>query len=216
MLIDFKRNVQERKFMCYGADTHHNEAGRLCALNTTPTLDHQPSIERMTIMANHSSASVRETPHVTQTSRTNTIINALKERAQAVLNDRTIDPQSRAIIRYALETNDPWLAKLVRRADEGETIIDSEGFLKTSSPSEEKIAALAEMICRAGDEAETKSAALLVLMSTLEDASHPKALANLAKHCAFTRCGELNLNGMVEEQIAVFESELLADSAPVS
>jgi hypothetical protein len=57
-------------------------------------------------MANHSSASVRETPHVNQTSRTNTIINALKQRAQAVLNDSSIDPQSRAIIRYALETND--------------------------------------------------------------------------------------------------------------
>src|SRR5215208_6624896 len=196
--------------------THENEAGRLCAVNTTPTLDYQPSRERMTIMANHSSASVRETPHVNQTSRTNTIINALKERAQEVLNDRTIDPQSRAIIRYALETNDPWLAKLVRRADEGETLFDSDGFLKTSSPSEEKIAALAEMICRAGDEAGTKSAALLVLMSTLENASHPKALASLAKHFAFTRCGELNLNDMVEAQIAVLESELLAENTPAS
>ena len=67
-------------------------------------------------MANHSSATVRETPHVNQTSRTNTIVNALKQRAQAVLNDKSIDPQSRAIIRYALEINDPWLARLVRRA----------------------------------------------------------------------------------------------------
>ena len=48
---------------------------------------------------------------------------------------------------------------MVRRADEGETIIDSAGFVKTSSTDEEKIAALAEMICRAGDEAGTKSAA---------------------------------------------------------
>jgi hypothetical protein len=166
----------------------------------------------MTIMANHSSATVRETPHINQTSRTNTIVNALKQRAQAVLNDRSIDPQSRAIIRYALETNDPWLAELVRRADEGETLIDEAGFFNISSTDEEKVAALAEMICRAGDEAGTKSAALLVLMSTLENASHPKALANLAKHFAFTRCGELNLNGMVEAQIAVFESELLTDN----
>jgi len=145
-------------------------------------------------MTTHSSATVRETPHVNQTSRTNTIINALKRRAQAVLNDSSIDAQSRAIIRYALETNDPWLAELVRRADEGETVIDSAGFLKTSSTDDEKIAALAELICRAGDEAGTKSAALLVLMSMLENATHPKALANLAKHIAFTRCGELNLN----------------------
>jgi len=167
-------------------------------------------------MATHVSATVRETPHVNQTSRTNTIINALKRRAQSVLNDSSIDPQSRAIIRYALETNDPWLAELVRRADEGETVIDSAGFLKTSSTDEEKVAALAELICRAGDEAGTKSAALLVLMSLLENASHPKALANLAKHVAFTRCGELNLNGMVEAQIAVFESELLTDNTLVS
>src|SRR5215216_6351654 len=139
--------------MCYGADNPPNEAGRHCATNTTPTLDYQPSIERMTIMANHSSAAVRETPHVNQTSRTNTIINALRQRAQSVINDRSIDPQSRAIIRYALETNDPWLAELVRRADAGETVIDSAGFLKISSTNqEEKIAALAEMICRAGDE----------------------------------------------------------------
>jgi hypothetical protein len=170
----------------------------------------------MTIMANHSSASVRETPHVNQTSRTNTIVNALKQRAQAVLNDRSIDPQSRAIIRYALETNDPWLAELVRRADAGETVVDSEGFLKISNSDEEKVAALTDIVCRAGDEAGTKSAALLVLMSTLENASHPKALANLAKHFAFTRCGELNLTGMVEAQIAVFESELFADDTLVS
>jgi hypothetical protein len=170
----------------------------------------------MTIMTTHVSATVRETPHVNQTSRTNTIINALKRRAQSVLNDSSIDAQSRAIIRYALETNDPWLAELVRCADEGETVIDSAGFLKTSSTDEEKIAALAELICRAGDEAGTKSAALLVLMSTLENAAHPKALANLAKHLAFTRCGELNLNGMVEAQIALLESELLTDNTLVS
>jgi hypothetical protein len=169
----------------------------------------------MTIMSTHSSATVRETPHVNQTSTTNTIINSLRQRAQAVLNDRSIDPQSRAIIRYALKTNDPWLAELVRRADDGETVVDSAGFLKTSSTEEEKIAALLELICRAGDEAGTKSAALLVLMSTLENASHPKALANLAKHFAFTRCGELNLNGMVEAQIAVFESKLLTDDTLV-
>jgi len=159
-------------------------------------------------MANHSSATVRETPHVDQTT--------LKRRAQSVLNDRSIDAQSRAIIRYALETNDPWLAELVRRADAGETLVDEGGFLKTCSTAEEKIAALAEILCRGGDEAGTTSAALLVLMSTLENASHPKALANLAKHIAFTRCGESNLNGMVEAQVAVFESELLADDTLVA
>ena len=167
-------------------------------------------------MANDSSASVRETPHVHQTSRTKMIMNALKERAQAVLNDQSIDAPSRAIIRYSLETNDPLLAEFVRRADAGETLVDEAGFLKRTSTDEEKIEALAELICRAGDEAGTKSAALLVLMSTLENASHPKVLANLAKHLAFTRCGELNFNGVVETQTAVLESELLSDVPLVS
>jgi hypothetical protein len=137
------------------------------------------------------------------------------------LNDSSIDAQSRAIIRYALEINDPWLAKLVRRADAGETIIDTDGFMETPATgeddlSEEKIAALAEMICRAGDEPETKSAALLVLMATLENAMHPKAVANTAKHFAFTRCGEFNLRGMVDAQVAVLESELFAGNTLAS
>ena len=134
------------------------------------------------------------------------------------MNDRSIDAQSRAIIRYGLETNDPWLAELVRRADAGERIVDAIDFSETpdareDNSSEEKIAALTEMICRAGEE---PSAALLVLMATLETANHPKALANLAKHLAFTRCGELSLNGMIEAQIAMIEGELLASVTVVS
>ena len=163
-------------------------------------------------MANHSSADVRETPHSNRISRTNTIVNALKRRAQAVLNDKSIDPQSRAIIRYALEINDPWLARLVRRADAGESVVENLSDIEKEQTDEdscaEKIEALAELICRAGDEAETKSAALLVLMATLENAMHPKALANLAKHAAFTRCGELNVYGIVDAQVAAIESEL--------
>ena len=167
-------------------------------------------------MASHSSVTMREeTPHVNQTTRTNTTVNALKRRAQAVLNDTSIDPQSRAIIRYALEINDPWLAEMVRRADAGETIVDTIDFLQTpetskDDSSEDKIEALVEMICCAGDEPGMKSAALLVLMAALENATHPKALANMAKHLAFARCGELNLNGMVDAQIAVLESELFS------
>src|SRR5262245_25373770 len=116
----------------YSARTPPKRSGPTCGYDTKPTLDYQPSIERMTIMANHSSATVREeTPHATQTSRTNTIVNALKRRAQAVLNDRSIDAQSRAIIRYALEINDPWLAELVRRADAGESNLDTIDFLQT-------------------------------------------------------------------------------------
>src|ERR1041384_4149354 len=89
--------------------------------NTKPTLRPQPSEERMKPMSTHSSA----TPHANRISRTNTIMSALKRRAQAVLNDTSIDPQSRSIIRYAMEINDPWLAELVRRADAGELVSDT-------------------------------------------------------------------------------------------
>jgi hypothetical protein len=47
-------------------------------------------------------------------------------------------------------------------------------------------------------------------MTALENTSHPKALANTAKHFALTRCVELNLYGMVDAQIATLEDELLA------
>jgi len=167
-------------------------------------------------VANHSSASVRNhTPHSIRITRTNTIMNALIRRAQAVLNDESIDPQSRAIIRYAMERNDPWLARLVRRVDACEAVVDSLGFEERSDVydddlDEEKVETLTEMICGAGDEPETRAAALLVLMATLENSAHPKALANAAKHLAFTRCGQFNLYGMIDTQITVIEDKLLA------
>jgi hypothetical protein len=170
----------------------------------------------MTIMANDTSATVRhEAPHVNRTTRTATINDALRRRAQAVLNDTSIDPQSRAIIRYAMEINDPWLAELVRRADAGETLFDTLDFSQEPDTSQchssdEKVEALAEMICRGRDQPETKSAALLVLMATIENSTHPKVLANTAKHLALTRCGELNLFRMVEAQVAIVERELFA------
>ena len=158
-------------------------------------------------MSNHSNG----TPHTIKSTQT-TINDALKRRAQSLVNNKSIDTQTRAFIRYGLETDDPWLPELVRRANAGETIVDNLNVSESSEDdsSEEKIEALAEMICRGGDEPEIKSAALLVLMSTLENATHPKALANLTKHFVFTRCGELNSYGMVDAQIAALEGELLA------
>ena len=72
------------------------------------------------------------------------------------------------------------------------------------------------MICQAGDQTEVRAAALLVLMSTLENSTQPKALANHVKHSAFTRCGELNCYGMVDAQIATMESELLETSTHIT
>ena len=85
-------------------------------------------------MTTHGSATVPEDePHANRTTRTATIITALRGRAQAVLNDTSIDPQSRTVIRYALENNDPWLAELVRRAEADEAIVDESGFVNMSS-----------------------------------------------------------------------------------
>src|SRR6201988_2623647 len=75
-------------------------------------------------------------------------------------------PQTRTVIRYGLEINDPWLPELVRRANAGDPVLENLNLPATAEddPSEEKPEALAEMICRAGDEPETKPAALLVLI----------------------------------------------------
>ena len=172
-------------------------------------------------MTNHSSASVRETPHSNRISRTNTIVNALKRRAQAVLNDKSIDPQSRAIVRYAMEIDDPWLAELVRRVAAGEPIsetLDFEELTETNSgdSGDRKIAELTEIICRAGDEPEVKSAALFVLMARIENARHPKGLANAAKYAAFIRCADLNPYNLVDAQVEMMERELFADNSDLS
>jgi hypothetical protein len=166
-------------------------------------------MERMKVMLNLNSARLREeTPHTSDT---------LKRRAQAVINNKSIDAGTRAVIRYGLETNDPWLGDLVRRVDNGDTIIDNIDPSQTPSidndeSTEEKIEALAELICRPGDDPERKSAALLVLMSTLQGATDPKALAKIAKYVAFCRYAELNSYGMVDAQIDLLEDELFADN----
>ena len=79
-------------------------------------------------MTTHTSAiAPEETSHEPETT-TITISDELRRRAQAVIDDRATDPQWRSIIRYALETNDPWLPDLVPRAEAGEEIIDSIDF----------------------------------------------------------------------------------------
>ena len=85
-------------------------------------------------MLNHSSA----TPHTIKSNKTfnlngrsnKTISIAVRRRAQSLIKDRSIDAQSRAILRYGLEINDPWLPELVRRLDAGETILETIVVLK--------------------------------------------------------------------------------------
>jgi hypothetical protein len=171
----------------------------------------------MKLMANHSSARAHEeTPHESQT--TTHISKAVRRRAEAIVNDRTIDAESRALIRFALEINDPVVAELVRRANAGERLSDTLDFPQTPERSDDdssisNVEALTAIICGAGEKA---SAALLVLMAMLQASTNPKALANTAKHLAFTRCGELNIDGMVDAQAAIFNNKLFAMRMDVS
>jgi len=100
------------------------------------------------------------------------------------------------------------LSKLVRGVEDGEYIVDNiAGDESENDSTEQRVEALAEMICQ-GDDAGTRAVALLVLLAALETADDPKSLAKTGKHCAFTRCTELNVFGMVDVQIAMLEREL--------
>lgn len=171
-------------------------------------------------MTSHSSAPTRKQAPHSLNSITNNIrklnpnSDDVRQRAWAVIQDKSFDEGSRNLIRYALEIDDPMLPELVRRADTGESIVDNINALDEAT--EQKVQMLVEMICRDGDDAGTKSAALLVLMAALENNEHPKLFANTAKHFAFTRCGELNVYGMVDAQIAVFENELFTHNSLLS
>lgn len=170
-------------------------------------------------MTTHSSAiALDEAPHETETTTIIAVSDATKRHAEAVIIDKTIDPQWRIIIRAALELNDPSLAELVSRAEAGENIVDTFESLRTPGADKDdstarKIEGLAEIICRAGDES---TAALFILMETLESSTHPKVFACRAKHVAFSRCGELHLYEMIDAQLGVVEGELLASDALTS
>jgi hypothetical protein len=76
----------------------------------------------MKIMVNDSSATVRlEKPHLDA---------AIKRRAQDLINTRSLDATTRAVLRYGLEIDDPVMPDLVHRVGAGERIIDDEGFLQ--------------------------------------------------------------------------------------
>ena len=163
-------------------------------------------------MDSHSSVTARsEAPHATETNSTKTISDALKRRAQSVMKDRSLDPQWRTIIRAALELNDPCVAEFLNRAEAGENIGDTFESLRTPVPNEDgstlrKVEAVAEIISRAGDE---PTAALFILMETLESSTDPKVYTNRAKHVAFSHCGELHVYDMIDAQIAEVERQFL-------
>src|SRR5678816_1605720 len=94
------------------------------------------SQERTETMTTYSSAQVRaETPHTTNSITNKTISDAVRRRAQSLINDRTIDKCARAFIQHTLETQDPYLPKLVRRVDAGESILIVSPLPKRKSPT---------------------------------------------------------------------------------
>src|ERR1044071_8091096 len=101
-------------------------------------------------MSMHSSSAPERqaTPHATNSTTNQTISDAIKRRAHSLINDRTIDANERAWLRYALEIDDPALSELVRRADAGEPIIDDSHLLEPTEEmsTEEKLERLAAMI----------------------------------------------------------------------
>ena len=169
-------------------------------------------------MTTHSSATAhQETPHEAATTMI-PVSDATKRRAESVINDKTIDPQWRTIIRFAMELNDPGLVELVSRAEAGEDIVETFESLRTpilieDESSLRKVEALAEIISRSGDQ---PTAALFILMETLENSTDPKMLTSRAKHVAFSRCGELQVYEMIDAQLAELEGESLASNTLVS
>ena len=167
-------------------------------------------------MTIHSSATAHEeAPHETETTII-TVSDATKRRAESVINDKTIDSQWRTIIRFALELNDPFVGELVSRAEAGEDIVETFESLQTPVPIEDesilkKVEALAEIISRSGDQ---PTAALFILMETLENSTNPKVLTSRAKHVAFSHCGELHVYEMIDAQITEVEPQFLPRNTP--
>ena len=68
-------------------------------------------------MAKHGSASPRK-----QKSRT--LDANLKRRARNLATDRRVDPRTRSLIRYGLDTKDQYLEQIVNRVEASEMSID--------------------------------------------------------------------------------------------
>ena len=80
-------------------------------------------------MARHSNAPARSKtsaqPKQTPTNHTSSSIDpSLKRRARLLITSSSIPPQTRSLIRYALEIKDPYLAQIVQRVEAGEMTIE--------------------------------------------------------------------------------------------
>ena len=68
-------------------------------------------------MATYSSLTLRK-------EKSHTIDASLKRRARLLMTNSSIPAKTRALIRYALEINDPDLAQVIQRVETGEMTID--------------------------------------------------------------------------------------------
>ncbi|HEY6243218.1 MAG TPA: hypothetical protein VIX17_04695 [Pyrinomonadaceae bacterium] len=75
-------------------------------------------------MARHSSAPLRERSSSPRKSKSKIIDASLKRRARRLITNSSIPKQTRNLIAYALEINDPYLAQVVRRVEAGEMTIE--------------------------------------------------------------------------------------------
>ena len=143
-------------------------------------------------MSTHGSATaLEETLHETETTQI-TISDALRRRALSVINDRRTDPLSVTLWRSTIR-----------------------GLLTLcGAPVPEKRSSTRPTSRLSHNEPEQRRRRFI--MGTLENSRDPKLLANTGKHFAFSRCGELNLFGMVDAQLAVVEAELLVRNGLIS
>src|SRR5262249_20655276 len=94
--------------------------------------DPKPStfgLERMTIMAKDSSATTRVDELHANNDRDKATENTkqeardlIKERARALIDNEAIDAETRSILKYGLEINDPVLEELVCMVERGESL----------------------------------------------------------------------------------------------
>jgi hypothetical protein len=98
--------------------------------------------------------------------------------------DLQLSTHNRKSVCYSAATPQKEAGRLVRQApDVTQTPHVNQTTRTGDGPSAQKIEALAEIICGAGDES---AGALFVLMGTLERSTHPEVLAHTVKHLAFT------------------------------
>jgi len=75
-------------------------------------------------MLNDNSAQLRGgIPHATNSTTNKRISDAVRRRAQLLIENKSIDDCARGFIQYTLENEDPYLTKLVQRVAAGESIL---------------------------------------------------------------------------------------------